>query len=186
MTSVGSVTLFRMVDYWDLVKGRAELHAKAEHALSQMRQDLAVVLPSSVSMVPLQGKSEIVPDTGRLMEAMWGQSLENDSIVIPCHMPTDEGRTLAGAVTYYVDRETYSLVREAREIGSDDPGLLREVADGVLKLRIEYGAPGEGGWQPEWTSDALPLAVRATLVMANRNRPTEQIVRQAVFPIYVE
>lgn len=187
MTSIGITTLFSMLDYWNLSKGRMELYAKAENALNQIRQDFAAAIPSALNPAPLEGKSAVVQDKG----LYWGQSMEDDSVALSCHLPIAEGTTVAGTVKYFVDREkNNALVREAGVPGGNEAPNRMEVVQGVLKFNVEYASPEtDGGWASEWSSATLPPAVRVTIVLANPDNAAkfnEQVVRQAVFPVYVE
>ena len=182
VTSLGATTFVRMMDYWAAERGRVELERRAEYALDQMRQDFAAALSSNLSGAALFGESRVA----RQEDLYFGHDLADDQVFIPVQLPqASPGLVGAGLIRYVIDRtEGHNLLRRTGELDEAIPSVGVNVAEGVLKMRVEYSA-GDGAWVSDWTDQTSPRAVRVTLVLADPNRPAVQLSRKAVFPIRV-
>lgn len=183
VTTIGMRALFRISDLWRLSEIRMNLNARANQTFELMRHDFDQVLSAKLSGVPLRGAQHLEEKKrfGRVR-------LENDLIILPVEYVNPLTHSVERqSVMYHINREaaTPSLIRTLGALDALPPmGARQLVAEGVIAMRLEYHDGAE--WMPEWNRAGLPEAVRVNLVLADANRPYEQIARKAVFAIHVK
>jgi type II secretion system protein J len=183
LSTIGMSIFYRVTDLWHVTSLRNDLNASAVNAFEMMRRDFGQTLSAKLSGVPIVGERRLEE------KKRYGLvQLEDDRVTIQVQSAHPEtGRIERFSALYKIDREAPvpALVRTLGALGANPPAGARQVVvEGVLAMRLEYY---DGmSWQPEWKQAALPEAVRATLVMTDKDRPWEQISRQAEFAIHVK
>ena len=182
VSSIGVSIFMKMSTLWGNAQLRTRLDARAENAFDRMRRDLADLMPSSVAGCALVGTEGQYVDE----ERFWGTELAADTLLFP--MRTGEEQTGNGVlIQYELDRSLCELVISTGPLSGGAPTERRAVvAEGVLQFNVEYAGGTEPGWKRSWTSPEMPQALRVTLVVMDLDRPHEQAVRRAVFPVHVQ
>ena len=181
VTTLGTVTLFQLWSRWGELKTSSGMDRRANRAFESMRADLASAVASNIAGVALQGTTGT--DKSPLYYEM---PLENDQFTLPVEAPIDGGKATAIA-GYRIEREGDEsvLVRTSKLLrsGTELPG--KTIAEGVVKMRVEYADAGSE-WSQTWTKPVNPKAVRVTLLLAEPGHPNrQQSVRQAEFTVNV-
>jgi prepilin-type N-terminal cleavage/methylation domain-containing protein len=179
VTGIGSVMFAKMMTLRTTMLTRAELDRRVDKAFEQVRKDFTSTISPDLALMSLIGVSaytqESVPNA-------------DDRVIITVYNPTPEGGTTGLAVMYYVNRTAPGgpvLVRVPVDVHKGAPvGSEMPVLEGVQRIDIQYQTD-EGEWVDEWTDTALPKAARVSLVVRDPNRPDAEVVRAAMFPIFV-
>jgi len=182
LTSIGTVMFFRMSDLWARGRLRVHLDAVAEMALAELRDDCAEIIPSATAGQALQGIEGEVKD-----QVLWA-NVPDDKVVLPVLSTGMMGRRSAAAVSYHIDREANALVRTANDPRAETPSPSRAVVtEGIAGLCIEYatGSATEP-WVRSWSESRHPEAIRVSVLVVDKDQPSEQVSRKAVFPIHVQ
>jgi prepilin-type N-terminal cleavage/methylation domain-containing protein len=183
VSTLGISAFVSISSYYNTTARRAALDVQAQEIFERLREDCAMVVPSSFA-----GGSFF---SVRQMEESkrYGRvPLENDSVVVPISFfnPVTE-EVVRASVQYRIDRsEGVPRLMRRMEGGFDkaEPQGAEEVlAEGVMSMRIEYF---DGtGWRGEWNEGRHPSALRVSIVLQDLDRPYEQTARKCAFPIRV-
>ena len=181
VTTLGTGTLVQLWARWGELKTASELDARAERAFQSMRKDFAAAVASPIAGLPLQGTSGMEED-----KQFYEHPLKSDQFTLPVDAMTANGKAtvLAG---YRIERKDGQslLVRTQQPLrgGGQAPGLA--VAEGVLKMHVEYAGTG-GDWTDGWTQPGNPRLVRVSLLLVEPDHPNrQQTARKAVFTVNV-
>lgn len=182
VSTIGTMAFFRITDRWNETTIRYAMNTTAQHAFGQIRGDLGQTLSHSLSGIPLKGVRRLEE------EKRYGRvPLEDDVLTFPVSYVNPLNGTMQRRMLQYrIDRtgSVPALVRAEGPLDAATPeNQVERIADGVLAMRCSY-YDGEN-WQPAWTADALPHAVRVSLVLQDANRPYEQIARVQTFALQV-
>ncbi len=112
--------------------------------------------------------------------------LDDDRITLPVVATNADGKAKLVYVKYYIDRElggAPKLVRVVSNLDIDDvdniQGAKEILFSGVFAMRIFY-FDGKS-WVDSWNKDYYPEGVKISFVLADEDRPWDQIVREKVF-----
>lgn len=183
VTTMGAMMFGELLRVWRVLETRAELDQQAQNALNTIGKDLAATIPPSLAELSIEGFQR--PDNPEGLA---------DMISFPIRLPTADGPTLSGSVSYHVrvieeeGKVGETLVRQMALLG--DATSIPEpvtIAEGVVALAIEY-LPGKGAeWQTEWSQEDLPEAVRVSITLTDADNPAgPEVARKAIFPIKVD
>jgi len=183
VSTLGISAFVSITSYYNTTARRAALDVQAQEIFERMREDCAMVVPSSFaggSFFSVRQMEE-VKRYGRV-------PLEDDSVVLPISFfnPITE-EVVRASVQYSIDRSegTPRLMRrlEGGFDKAEPQGAEEPLAEGVMSMRIEYF---DGtGWRAEWNEGTHPSALRVSIVMQDLDRPYEQTARKCAFPIRV-
>ena len=195
VTSLGTSAFVTITGAWNESKAMSQLDAQASSAFAQMHLDFADVLSADLSGAPIEGlERNWRPAEGDQKKMYFDKVLENDVVVLPVQtLGGGREREDFSMISYSVQRKDggHILVRTVGNLIEDedlnpqynvvDPDLAN-----VIRFRVEFSDAG-GNWEPEWSGDAHPLAVRVSMTLEEpgRGRQHLQIMRKAVFPIHV-
>ena len=170
VTTLAGRAFYWIVDGWSRTLHRTEMDRKAEQAIEVMRKDLAAIVPPSLAGRSLVGAAE-----------------QGQSPTLECAIatPTEvEGCTVGALATYQL---ADGVLERHTQLLAGEGGSKTDLASGVAAVHFEYAPAGGGPWQPAWTADALPKAVRVSIVVFDPDRTYRgEVARKAVIPIYVE
>lgn len=184
VSTIGVTAYSRITDVWRLSAMHMELGSTAEDIFQSIRRDMENVASSRLTGLALQGIDVLSED------AMYGRvPLDNDRLVLPIVQAGASGAAERLAVKYHVHREGEQISQLIRTLGpmdgSEPNGASQIIASNVLALDIEYLAGAV--WQPAWSSNVQPEAVRVNITVSGAGQwRAEQVTRSAVFPVYVK
>ncbi len=188
VTGIGINAFVGLTGAWHDTKTLADLDSIADDALNTIQTDVLDVLSFELSGVSIRGEDRATED-----QRFFDRILEDDTLVIPVQTTQAGRRRLGGnTVQYHVERNANAQVLrrtvgvlEAEIPQSGRAAVTDEQRANVIRFNVEYLVPSSSDWVAEWQEDALPAAIRVSLVLADPYRGDLQVSRKAVFPIYV-
>ena len=181
VTTLGTMTLVQLWARWGELKAASTLDTRADSAFQTMRKDFAATVASPIAGAALQATSGTEED-----KRFYEHPLRSDQFTLPVDVATAAGRTTA-LVGYRIERKDgqATLMRTEQPLRGNGQAAGRVVAEGVLKMHVEYAGAG-GGWSDGWAQPGNPKAVRVSLLLAEPDHPNrQQTARKAVFTVNV-
>lgn len=178
LSTMGVVMFGRIMDY----RRQSEIKQSLNISFLQLTNRLQDDFDQIVS--PTYTKGKVVAMRHIEYEKRYQSvPLDDDRISFPILYTNSDGKTVVVQVFYYIDRslgDAPSLVRVIGPLGDEKPDGAKEIlATGVLGMRV-HCYDGKD-WVENWDKQFYPKAVKISLVLADKNRLWEQVVRESVF-----
>lgn len=187
LTWIGAGTFVKITSHWREVKAMSDLELLIDTAFDSMREDFNHLESSELSGQSLVGiRSELAGeevDRERFIDRV----LADDRVTFSVQSkPLNSERLVTQRISYSVlrDGSRHRLVRSTINSAKNEVGQVFSLIDGAqaVRLRIEYaGDSSAEGWLDRWNRQALPRAIRVSLMIEDPQRPDRQLARKAVF-----
>ncbi len=109
--------------------------------------------------------------------------LDDDKLTLPVAITNSDGKAKSVYVKYYIDRDLGGAPKLVRVITNVESGSVEGAKEilfsGVFAMRIFYYDGKD--WVDSWNRDYYPEAIKVCFVLADEDKPWEQIAREKVF-----
>lgn len=178
LSTIGVVMFGKIMDYRKRGDVIQNLNTRFLEIVVRMEEDFQQIASPSLSGCRIFGERHV--EEQKRYQAV---PLDDDKLILPLIVCNSSGRMKLVKVKYYIDRMlggAPKLVRVMGDASSNSIDGAKEIlVSGALAMRIFY-FDGEN-WVDSWNRDYYPKGVKICLVLADENRPWEQVVREKVF-----
>lgn len=178
LSTIGVVMFGKIMDYRKRGDVIQNLNTRFLEIVVRMEEDFQQIASPSLSGCRIFGERHV--EEQKRYQAV---PLDDDKLILPLIVCNSSGRMKLVKVKYYIDRMlggAPKLVRVMGDASSNSIDGAKEIlVSGALAMRIFY-FDGEN-WVDSWNRDYYPKGVKICLVLADEDRPWEQVVREKVF-----
>ena len=185
VTTIGVQAFFKMTSVWADTSTGMEVNAKSVDIFNTIRQDFERVASAKRTGQSIQGVDRL--ETEKQINRHMPQ---DDRLIIPIYQRNQgDGPWEQLSVMYHIDRENGAPSLQRSFVQNDGSelktGSSQLIGERILAMNIEY-LNSENTWDKEWSRPESPAAVRVSLTIGLKNRPSKHVSREAVFPIHVK
>ncbi|MCX8066142.1 MAG: GspJ family type II secretion system protein [Candidatus Hydrogenedentes bacterium] len=178
LSTIGVVMFGKIMDFrkkGDIIRN---LNTRFLDIVVRMEEDFEQLASPSITGCKILGERHV--ESEKRYQAV---PLDDDRLILPVLVTNSAGKVNLVRVKYYIDRMLGGAPKLVRMVGKVDSGNVdgaKEILiSGVLAMRVVY-YDGES-WVDAWDRDYYPKGVKICLVLADEDRPWEQVVREKVF-----